>query len=118
MATIGLHSESILPEKRQVITDHEWTAVSNSLRLSRRELQLMQAVCAELKDRAIADQLGISVHTVRTHFERLFRKLGVHSRVGLVVCAYGAIRNLHAGDGSNGETFRHSLKASSNPTSI
>lgn len=57
------------------------------MRLSPRELQLVEAVCSELKDRAIAERLGISTHTVRTHFERLFRKLGVHSRGGVAVNA-------------------------------
>jgi DNA-binding CsgD family transcriptional regulator len=32
----------------------------------------------------IADHLGISPHTVHTHIERLYRKVGVASRVSLV----------------------------------
>jgi DNA-binding CsgD family transcriptional regulator len=74
------------------ITKKEWEMLSNALRLSPRELQLMQGVFEEMKDRAIASRLGISTHTVRTHFERLFRKLGVRSRAGVLVIAFKLIR--------------------------
>ena len=69
------------------LTDQEWKTLGRLMRLSPRELQIVEAVCLELKDRAIAERLGISTHTVRTHFERLFRKLGVHSRGGVAVNA-------------------------------
>lgn len=84
---VSKHGEAVLSED-------EWSIVFTALRLSPREGQLVRAVCCELKDVAIADQMNISVHTVRTHFERLFRKLSVHSRVGILICVIRAFRAL------------------------
>jgi DNA-binding CsgD family transcriptional regulator len=36
-----------------------------------------------LTNRAIADQLYVSVHTVNTHMKHIFTKLGINSRVEL-----------------------------------
>lgn len=80
------------------LTEMEWAALARMKNLSPRELQLIQAVGEDLKDQAIAGRLGISVHTVRTHFERVFRKLGVNSRVGLMVVAFKISRELDSPD--------------------
>lgn len=69
----------------QVLTDRAWGEVGRSLRLSGRELEIARSVFADCKELAIAGGLGISPHTVRTHMERIYRKLGVGSRVELVV---------------------------------
>ena len=45
----------------------------------------MWLVFAGISDREIADELAISVNTVQTHLKRLFIKLGVVNRVGLVL---------------------------------
>jgi DNA-binding CsgD family transcriptional regulator len=52
--------------------------------LSERERQIAEAVFDDQKESVIAVHLGISSHTVHTHLERLYRKLGVTSRVTLV----------------------------------
>ena len=49
-------------------------------RLSKRQKQLIVMLDQGLSNREIADQLGISEHTVRVHLWRLFRRLGVKSR--------------------------------------
>jgi len=41
----------------------------------------------------IADELGVSAHTVRTHTNKIFAKLGVHSRLEAVAMARGALRS-------------------------
>ncbi|MGH3882592.1 MAG: LuxR C-terminal-related transcriptional regulator [Pseudonocardiaceae bacterium] len=40
----------------------------------------------------IADELGLSVNTVRTHTNKIFAKLGVHSRLEAVTVARSALR--------------------------
>jgi two-component system, NarL family, response regulator LiaR len=40
----------------------------------------------------IADELGVSAHTVRTHTNKIFAKLGVHSRLEAVAMVRGALR--------------------------
>jgi DNA-binding CsgD family transcriptional regulator len=37
--------------------------------------------------KAIAEELGLSVHTTRNHIRNLMAKLGVHSRLDAVVVA-------------------------------
>jgi DNA-binding NarL/FixJ family response regulator len=59
--------------------------IANSLRISDRELEIIQGIFDDRKEFAIADELKISMHTVHTHLERLYRKLGVSSRVALVL---------------------------------
>ncbi len=59
--------------------------VGRRLGLSTREMQIVELLLCELKDRAIAHQLGISYKTLRTQFSRLYRKLGVQTRVGVAV---------------------------------
>lgn len=70
---------------REVLTVSQWTAVGMSLRLSPRELQIVQEVFDDLKEAAIADDLGISAHTVHTHLERLYRKVGARGRTTMAV---------------------------------
>ena len=58
--------------------------------LTRREAEIAQLVSRGLPNRAIADQFGLSVGTVKIHLHNIFRKLGISKRTGL---ALGAIVN-------------------------
>ncbi len=49
-------------------------------KLSKRQKQLIVMLDRGLSNRQIADELGISEHTVKVHLWRLFRRLGVKSR--------------------------------------
>jgi DNA-binding NarL/FixJ family response regulator len=53
-------------------------------RLSKRQRQLIIMLDRGLSNREIADELGISEHTVKVHLWRLFRRLGVKSRTQAV----------------------------------
>lgn len=52
--------------------------------LSNREQQVVRLLLDGLSTRRIADELGISPHTVRDHLKNLYRKTGVSSRGQLV----------------------------------
>jgi DNA-binding NarL/FixJ family response regulator len=54
-------------------------AVENE-KLSKRQKQLLKLLDDGLSNRDIAEQLGISEHTVKVHLWRLFRRLEVKSR--------------------------------------
>ena len=71
---------------RSILTLETWKTIAQSLHISNRELQIIQGIFDDRKELAIADELTISAHTVHTHLERLYRKLGVSSRVGLILC--------------------------------
>jgi DNA-binding NarL/FixJ family response regulator len=68
-----------------MFSEQAWAEIARSLRLSARELQIVRAVFDDQTEYAIAADLGISPHTVHTHFERLHRKLAITDRVQLVL---------------------------------
>ena len=53
---------------------------SGPTKLSKRQKQLILMLDQGLSNRDIAEKLEISEHTVKVHFWRLFRRLGVNSR--------------------------------------
>jgi DNA-binding NarL/FixJ family response regulator len=53
--------------------------------LSPKECQIMEALSEGSHYKEIADALGISIDTVRTHLRRIYHKLHVHSRTAAVV---------------------------------
>jgi DNA-binding CsgD family transcriptional regulator len=61
-----------------------WQAIAHSLDLSRRQMEILMAVFDDEKELVIAERLEISQHTVHSHMERMYQKLGVHSRLDLV----------------------------------
>ena len=70
---------------RSILSHGAWKTIARSLRISDRELEIVQGIFDDRKELAIADELKISMHTVHTHLERLYRKLGVSSRTALVL---------------------------------
>jgi DNA-binding NarL/FixJ family response regulator len=55
--------------------------------LTPRELDVIDAIGAGLSNKAIARELGISLHTVKFHIESLLRKLGARTRAEAVAKA-------------------------------
>ena len=55
--------------------------------LSQRELDVLRALAAGLDNQGIAERLFISPETVRSHIGRIYRKLGVDSRLQAVLFA-------------------------------
>ena len=55
--------------------------------LTEREQAVVQLVADGLSNREIASQLQLSPHTVKNYLFRVFDKIGVSSRVELVLCA-------------------------------
>jgi DNA-binding NarL/FixJ family response regulator len=56
-------------------------------RLTPRELEILQRVAAGEASVDIAEALGMSRHTLRTHIQNVLTKLGVHSKTDAVVAA-------------------------------
>ena len=62
-----------------------WRAIARSLSLSNRELEVVRGVFNGGNEASIADDLSISTHTIHSHFDRLYRKLGIKSRSALII---------------------------------
>lgn len=67
------------------ISQSTWQTLADRLQLSARELEIVQGIVCEQSETDIAVGLGISPHTVHSYLIRLYRKLGVDCRCGLVV---------------------------------
>lgn len=67
-----------------MFSEHAWELIARSLKLSGRELELVRGVFDDETEPAIAARLGISQHTVHTHFERLHHKLAVADRTQML----------------------------------
>lgn len=79
------HLDQSEPEPTIAAADLE---VSWAHDLTEREFDVARLVVDGLSNRAVASQLHLSVRTVEVHLGRVFRKLGVHSRVELTVAAH------------------------------
>ena len=55
--------------------------------LSKREREILQRVADGATTKQVASDLGISPHTVKTHLERIFEKLGANDRAQAVAIA-------------------------------
>jgi DNA-binding CsgD family transcriptional regulator len=64
-----------------------WVAIRDALRLSARELQIVTCLVEDGLDTddEIGRVLGMSPHTVHTHLERMYKKVGVASRSRLIL---------------------------------
>lgn len=62
-------------------------AVTDVVQLSRRELAVLQLIAGGLANQEIADQLHISLHTVKSHAHRINVKLGVSRRTQAILRA-------------------------------
>jgi DNA-binding NarL/FixJ family response regulator len=74
------------PQVARLLTRHFHPAPPPALRtdLTVREQQVLRGLTAGLSYQGIADQLCLSLDTVRTHVRKVYYKLGVNSRSGLL----------------------------------
>jgi DNA-binding NarL/FixJ family response regulator len=70
------------------LSTQDWKALTRVLRLSPRESAIVELAVHDLSEPLIANELGISRHTVHTHLERTYRKLSVHSRCQLALLVF------------------------------
>lgn len=69
----------------QMFNEQAWAQVAQSIGLSHRQVEIVQGVFRDDTESDIAAALGISPHTVHTHFERIYQKLGVTARTQLIL---------------------------------
>jgi DNA-binding CsgD family transcriptional regulator len=77
----------LLEESRRLVPD---AGALRALGLSAREAEILRLVTMGKENAEIADELAVSIGTVRKHLERIYPKLGVHSRSAAAARALGA----------------------------
>ena len=68
-----------------IFSTEEWSGLRSVLSLSTRQEQILRCLFQDMSDAQIARELNIALPTVRTHMGRMFEKLGVDDRLGLVL---------------------------------
>jgi DNA-binding NarL/FixJ family response regulator len=66
---------------------HLGESPSEQAPLSKREREILQKIANGATTKEVASDLGISPHTVKTHLERIFEKLGANDRAQAVAIA-------------------------------
>ena len=84
MATICPNSRRKL-RGASLLSDHAWLEIAGALKITKRELQIVQSVFDNQHEAEIAKRFKISPHTVHMHMNRLFKKLNVTTRTELVL---------------------------------
>ena len=59
----------------------------DGIKLSAREVEIVQLVAEGMSNKEIAEKIFLSVHTVTTHRRNIMSKLGVNNTAGLVMFA-------------------------------
>jgi DNA-binding NarL/FixJ family response regulator len=84
------------------LTTTEWEAILLSMKLSSRERDVVKLVLRGASEVDIGRKLCISGNTVHTYLARLYRKVDVGDRVGLVLRVFEAF--VRARDAATTET--------------
>lgn len=91
--------ETLMTAIRTVMDGHVWlppelqSEIAARLReptggsLTRREREIVRHVAVGLRNAEVADKLGVSEGTVKTHLNNIFQKLGLRDRVELALYA-------------------------------
>ena len=80
------------------LSDLEWAEISDYMRFSGRESEIARLILFGYNEETVATRLSISIHTVHSHVERLYRKLGIGSRGHLIIKlfeSYVSLRSSH-----------------------
>jgi DNA-binding NarL/FixJ family response regulator len=75
--------------------------------LSKREGEVVHLVSEGLTNRGISVQLGLSEHTVRNYLFRIFEKLGVSTRVELVLYCFQERQTRSLNPRANGQAGKN-----------
>jgi len=72
------------------------TDAKGQVLLSKREHEIVSKVAEGMKNREVAELLGVSENTVKNHLFRIFERLGISSRAELILYLHGQRLKLEA----------------------
>jgi DNA-binding CsgD family transcriptional regulator len=71
---------------------NELTILSDKFQLTPREIDVIEQIIAGSSNQSIADNLYLSLSTIKTHLQHIFRKMAVASRTELLTKTYRSIQ--------------------------
>lgn len=89
---LGLKEEALIGYAKKILSAFNPKKLSETGRaldesLSERELEVLKLIKAGLSNKKIAEELFISLSTVKTHIRNIYEKIGVHSRTQALIRA-------------------------------
>ena len=89
---MGAKLGSIRPLLSELFTNSEWDSLAEQFGLSKRQTEVARLICRGCTNETIADRLGLSKATIRVYTDGLFKRVGVQSRLALLVRFVEAMR--------------------------
>ena len=86
----AIMSPSIALKTLHFLKNYEWMETqteTEDFRLSQREVEVLDQVSKGLKNKSIAENLCISVFTVKNHIDKIYKKIQAKNRVELIYIA-------------------------------
>lgn len=90
-------SRKILSECVRMPMEEHYPLAQSLTKLSRREKEILKSVASGDSNQEIATQLCISVHTVKTHLYKIYRKIDVPNRMRATLWLNACLLQLSAG---------------------
>lgn len=82
---LWLHADKLfLPVKAELASDEKIEWMYKKYKITKREKEIVQQICQGKTNQQIADDLFISLQTVKDHTHRIYSKIGIRSRMQLV----------------------------------
>ena len=94
MARIKTASASAGRTRVMPLDAETWLTVAASLDLSPQQKRIVELLLRGMRDKQIANELELSVPTVRTYLGRIFLKVEVQDRVELILRIFGTAQSL------------------------
>lgn len=88
--TKPVHPEELLARLERLLARSRGRALKPALELTEREVEILQLLAEGCPPGDVAQRLFIAPKTVSSHVQRIFVKLGVHTRAQAVAMAYAA----------------------------
>jgi DNA-binding NarL/FixJ family response regulator len=85
-----VHPEELLARLERLLARSRGRALKPVLELTEREVEILQLIAEGCPPGEVARRLFIAPKTVSSHVQRIFVKLGVHTRAQAVAMAYAA----------------------------
>jgi DNA-binding NarL/FixJ family response regulator len=85
-----VHPDELLARLERLLARSRGRALKPALELSEREIEILQLIAEGRPPGEVARLLFIAPKTVSSHMQRIFVKLGVHTRAQAVAMAYAA----------------------------
>jgi DNA-binding CsgD family transcriptional regulator len=101
----------------RLLSERDWVLLKKRLKLSPRQADVVRHIMDGRSDRQIADELSISLVTVRTHIRRLFRRFDLNDRLELTLHVLKSVRSVGEHNATDSERdASHDLQGRNTPS--